>query len=101
MVTDLMHDETALEMAKVLGERNEGFIQMSYVPDAEQVRGRLQDHSEKHYEELALLSGRPILYNAIAVNDMSIRSATSASSHGSKAAPSAVSACSDRARRSK
>ena len=28
MVTDLMHDETALELAKILGERNEGFIQM-------------------------------------------------------------------------
>jgi hypothetical protein len=29
-----------------------------------------QDHSEKHYEELALAARRPILYNAIAVNDM-------------------------------
>jgi N-acyl-D-aspartate/D-glutamate deacylase len=70
MVTDLMHDETALEMASVLGERNEGFIQMSYVPDASKYEGDGQDHSEKHYEELALLAGRPILYNAIAVNDM-------------------------------
>jgi len=65
-----MHDETALEMAKVLGERNEGFIQMSYVPDASKYEGDGQDHSEKHYEELALTAGRPILYNAIAVNDM-------------------------------
>ena len=30
MVTDIMHDETALELASVLGERNEGFIQMTY-----------------------------------------------------------------------
>ena len=30
----------------------------------------MQDHSEKHFEELALISGRPILYNAIAVNDV-------------------------------
>ena len=70
MVTDLMHDETALEMAKILGERNEGFIQMSYVPDASKYEGDGQDHAEKHYEELALAAGRPILYNAIAVNDM-------------------------------
>jgi N-acyl-D-amino-acid deacylase len=70
MVTDLMHDETAIELAKVLGERNEGFIQMSYIPDASKYEGDMQTHSEKHYEELALTSGRPILYNAIAVNDM-------------------------------
>ena len=68
--TDLMHDETANELAKVLGERNEGFIQMSYIPDASKYEGDMQTHSEKHYEELALTSGRPILYNAIAVNDM-------------------------------
>ena len=40
MVTDLMHDETALALASVLGERNEGFIQMSYIPDARRVRRR-------------------------------------------------------------
>src|SRR6202795_614355 len=69
MVTDLMHDETALEMAKVLGERNEGFIQMSYIPTSSRYEGDAQDHTEKHFEELAIASGRPILYNAIAIND--------------------------------
>ena len=69
MVTDLMHDETALALANVLGERNKGFIQMSYVPDASKYEGDLQDHTERHFEELALAAGRPILYNAIAVND--------------------------------
>ncbi len=57
MVTDLMHDETAIELAKVLGERNEGFIQMSYIPDASKYEGDMQTHSEKHYEELALTCG--------------------------------------------
>jgi len=69
MVTDLMHDETALALANVLGERNEGFIQMSYIPDASKYEGDAQDHTERHFEELATLSGRPILYNAIAIND--------------------------------
>jgi len=69
MVTDVMADETALEFGRVLGERNEGFIQMSYVPDDVKFEGDAIDHSEKHYEELALLSGRPILYNAVVVND--------------------------------
>jgi len=69
MVTDLMHDETALALARVLGERNEGFIQMSYIPDASKYEGDIQDHTEKHFEELAMAAGRPILYNAIAIND--------------------------------
>jgi len=69
MVTDLMHDETALALARVLGERNQGFIQMSYIPDASKYEGDIQDHTEHHFEELALAAGRPILYNAIAVND--------------------------------
>ncbi len=69
MVTDLMADETALAFARVLGERNEGFIQMTYLPEATEYGGDLQAHSEKHYEDLALASGRPILYNAILVND--------------------------------
>ncbi len=69
MVTDLMHDETALELARVLGQRNEGFIQMSYIPDSSRYEGDAQDHTEKHFEELALAAGRPILYNAIAIND--------------------------------
>src|SRR5216683_6307779 len=69
MVTDLMHDETALELAKILGERNEGFIQMSYIPNSSQYEGDAQDHTEKHFEELAIAAGRPILYNAIAIND--------------------------------
>jgi len=69
MVTDLMHDETALALASVLGERNEGFIQMSYIPNSSRYEGDAQDHTEKHFEALAIASGRPILYNAIAIND--------------------------------
>jgi N-acyl-D-amino-acid deacylase len=69
MVTDLMADETALAFARVLGKRNEGFIQMTYIPEADEYGGDGQAHSEKHYEELALAAGRPILYNAVVVND--------------------------------
>jgi len=69
MVTDIMADETALALARVLGERDEGFIQMTYVPDKSSYEGDEQAHAERHYEELALAAGRPILYNAVAVND--------------------------------
>ena len=64
MPTDLMHQETCVEFAKVLADRNEGFIQMSLIPS---VAGL--EEIEKNYEELALASGRPILYNAIQALD--------------------------------
>ncbi len=64
MPTDIMHQETCVEFAKVLADRNEGFIQMSLIPS---VSGF--EEIEKKYEELALASGRPILYNAIQALD--------------------------------
>jgi len=67
MVTDIMHDATALELACVLGERNEGFIQMTYLPESYGSDG--ESHAERHYEDLARVSGRPILYNVVLVND--------------------------------
>ena len=62
MNTDVMHDETCIEMAKVLGERGEGFQEMtlsSWDPrkDAE------------HYEKLAEVSARPIMYEVVATQD--------------------------------
>ncbi len=69
MVTDLMHDETALAFAGVLAERNEGFIQMTYLPSGSDGAEAAQAHAERHYEEIARVSGRPILYNVILVND--------------------------------
>ena len=64
MPTDIMHQETCVEFAKVLSERNEGFIQMSLIPSVSGFK-----EIEKNYEELALASGRPILYNAIQALD--------------------------------
>ncbi len=69
MVTDIMHDETALELAGVLAERNEGFIQMTYLPENMSYEGDGEGHAERHYEDLARVSGRPILYNVVLVND--------------------------------
>ena len=62
MPTDMMSDETALAMASVLGERNEGFIQMTYVS------GNVKKDAA-HFEALAQVSGRPVLYNSILAND--------------------------------
>jgi N-acyl-D-amino-acid deacylase len=58
MVTDIMHDETAIELAEVLGERNQGFMQMALAT----ADGA---HDFMHIEKLSEVSGRPILYNVI------------------------------------
>jgi N-acyl-D-amino-acid deacylase len=55
-VADVMHDATALHVAKVLAERNEGFMQMSLSTTD-------PAHDFAHLEELAMVSGRPILYD--------------------------------------
>ena len=62
MPTDVMHDETALEFAKILGKRNAGHIQTTIVtgdPIADQ----------KHMEELAVVSGRPVVFNVVQATD--------------------------------
>ena len=58
MVTDVMHDETALQLAAVLAERNQGFVQMALAT----ADGA---HDFAHLEALAEVSGRPLLYNVV------------------------------------
>jgi len=62
MVSDVMSDDTCYALARVLGRRNEGFMQMSLVT-ADQRKDR------QHLEKLAEISGRPILYNAVQPRD--------------------------------
>lgn len=62
MVSDLMADETCLALARVLGRRNEGFMQMTLV-SADPM------HDLNHFEQLAELSGRPVLYNVVQPRD--------------------------------
>jgi N-acyl-D-amino-acid deacylase len=62
MNTDIMHDETCIEMAKVLAERGEGFQELtlaSWDPKAD----------AKFFETIAEVSGRPIMYEAVATLD--------------------------------
>jgi N-acyl-D-amino-acid deacylase len=58
MVTDIMHDATALHLAEVLAERNQGFMQMALAT----ADGA---HDFAHIEQLAQVSGRPLLYNVV------------------------------------
>src|SRR5260370_21685069 len=58
MVSDLMSDDTCLALARVLGRRNEGFIQMTLVSVDPK-------HDAEHFEKLAELSGLPVLFNVV------------------------------------
>jgi hypothetical protein len=64
MVTDVMHNETAIAFAQVLADRNDGFTQMTYLP----VSGSAEEVME-HFEEIAEISGRPILFNVVQASD--------------------------------
>jgi len=62
MNTDIMHDATCIEMAKVLGARGQGHQELTLVS---------WDPKEdaKHFELLAEISRRPIMYQAVATQD--------------------------------
>jgi len=62
MNTDVMHDETCIEMARVLGERGEGHQELTLVS-----WNPKQD--ARHFELLAEISRRPIMYQAVATQD--------------------------------
>ena len=62
MPSDVMHDDTCREFAKVLARRNEGFVQLTMVTgDKEKDRAI--------FEELAETSGRPIIMNVVQAFD--------------------------------
>ena len=58
MPTDVMHDETCRVFAGVLARRNEGVQQLTLTTD--DIR-----HDTAHLEEIAVLSGRPVLHNVV------------------------------------
>jgi N-acyl-D-aspartate/D-glutamate deacylase len=62
MVTDVMHDETCELLAEVLGRRNAGFMQMT-ISSGSYARDRA------HMEQLATISGRPLLWNVVQAYD--------------------------------
>ncbi|MEL7156385.1 MAG: amidohydrolase family protein [Actinomycetota bacterium] len=58
MPTDMMNDETARVLAQVLAERNQGVVQMTLTS------GDVK-HDLAHLEEIASISGRPLLHNVV------------------------------------
>ncbi len=58
----VMHDETCRVLAQVLGDRNEGFMQMLLVSGD-------NEKDQKFYEEMAEISGRPMIMNVVQAFD--------------------------------
>ena len=62
MPTDVMHDETCRVLARVLARRGEGFIQMT-------VSSGDRDADRLRFEEMASISGRPVIFNVLGAVD--------------------------------
>ncbi len=62
MPTDVMHDDTCRELADVLRERNDGFMQMLMISGDNK-------RDQAFYEEMAQISGRPMIMNVVQAFD--------------------------------
>ncbi len=63
MNTDVMHNETLFELAGVLAQRNQGFIQATFAPPPDD-----REEFRRTFERLADISGRPVLFNVVVPN---------------------------------
>ena len=64
MISDLMTDEEILTFARVLAERDEGFIEVSY-SKADPDGNRQLEPSLRFYEQIAGACRRPVLYQIV------------------------------------
>ncbi|MFC5746582.1 N-acyl-D-amino-acid deacylase family protein [Actinomadura rugatobispora] len=71
MVTDIMTDEEGYAFARVLKERGEGTIQLTYAPSGDKNAEDFFDLPAVEYwvEKLAEYSGRPVLHNTLLAID--------------------------------
>jgi N-acyl-D-amino-acid deacylase len=67
MITDILPDDFYVEMAKYLGERNDGVIQFTQSGASKSTFGI--DDDFRFLEQLASESRRPLLYNAVLIVD--------------------------------
>ena len=67
MVTDLLSEHEVLTFAKVLADRDEGFIELAYQETGEEGRP-LANETRRFFEKVAEVAKRPVLYQAVAPN---------------------------------
>ena len=68
MITDLMTEEELLAFGRVLRERDEGFIELSYGGIGSETQ-RMNESSMRLYEKVAEVANRPVLYQAVVSHD--------------------------------
>ena len=67
MITDLLSEHEVLSFAQILRDRDEGFIELAYQETGEDGRP-LGEETRNFFERVAEVSGRPVLYQAVAPN---------------------------------
>ena len=67
MITDLMTHEEILAFAGVLGDRDEGYIQLTYI-ESDETGCFDRRAAMDFYERVAAVSGRPILWQGVGVS---------------------------------
>ena len=68
MVTDLMTEEEILTFAKILADRDEGFIELAYQETGEEGEPMAAE-TMKFFERVAETAKRPILYQTVTTDD--------------------------------
>ena len=70
MVTDLMTDDELVAFARVLGDRDEGSIELAYSATgiADEI-AEMPESSKKLFEKLAEVSNRPVIHQAVVSYD--------------------------------
>lgn len=69
MITDLLSEHEILTFAKVLADRDEGFIELAYMQTGEEGRP-LAPEAIEFFEKVAAAAKRPILYQAVTPNSV-------------------------------
>ena len=69
MITDMLSEHEVLTFAKLLADRDEGFIELAYLQTGEEGRP-LASEVKDFYEKVAAVAKRPILFQAVAPNSV-------------------------------
>ena len=68
MITDLMTQEEILTFARILADRDEGFIELAFAETGEE-GNRMEEPTMKFFEKVAEAAKRPVLYQSVTTDD--------------------------------
>ena len=69
MITDLLSEHEILTFAKILADRDEGFIELAYQETGEEGRP-LAEETKRFFEKVAATAKRPVIYQVVAPNSV-------------------------------